>query len=162
MKKSANGNSSSSRNVPEFLKKYLTSASASSTNRHSDAELMQVNRPRNQGPTYYRHFSKASSYLKKDGDNKHSIVSTNNNDELGHYTYYCHEDAKGEKVEYRNSKYVPLKDNKSESDGDSGTTSINSSQMKSEFRNRNNENAAKEKIYLKLMAKCTLILLMLI
>ena len=100
--------------------------------------------------------------MKKDGDNKHSIVSTNNNDELGHYTYYCHEDAKGEKVEYRNSKYVPLKDNKSESDGDSGTTSINSSQMKSEFRNRNNENAAKEKIYLKLMAKCTLILLMLI
>lgn len=163
LKKSAQGNSVSSKNVPEFLKKYLTSASATSTNRYSDSEKIAPREPStNEGPTYYRHFSKVSDYLKKDNKNKHSIVSNPNNDELGQYTYYCHEDAKGEKVEYRKSKFVHLHDNESASDGDSVTTPIASSQMKSEFRDKFDENGAKERAYLKIMSKCILLVLILI
>lgn len=163
LKKSAQGNSFSSKNVPEFLKKYLTSASATSTNRYSESEkIVHKEAPPNEGPTYYRHFSKVSEYIKKDAQNKHSIVSNPNNDDLGQYTYYCHEDAKGEKVEYRKSKFVHLHDNESASDGDSVTTPISSSQMKSEFRDKFDENGAKERAYLKIISKCKSLILMLI
>jgi hypothetical protein len=96
--------------------------------------------------------------LKKDGKNKHSIVSNPYNNEYGQYTYYCHEDSKGDKIEYRNSKLVPLneaRDEEEDDDLDSITTPISTSQMKSEFRDKGFDNDnTRERIYHKILMKC--------
>lgn len=101
---------------------------------------------------------KLATIWNKDSKNKHSIVSNPYNNEFGQYTYYWHEDSKGDKFEYRNSKLVPLNEarNEEEDDLDSITTPISTSQMKSEFRDKgiDNDNNTRERIYHKIMMKC--------
>mmetsp|Transcript_32252 Transcript_32252/g.28569 ORF Transcript_32252/g.28569 Transcript_32252/m.28569 type:complete len:131 (+) Transcript_32252:476-868(+) len=93
------GHSISSKNsVPGFLRKYLTSASATSTNRVSDGEVLDPAGAANDNidkkagekgkDIFYRHFSKASDYIRHDGKNKHSIVSISNANDMGHFSYY--------------------------------------------------------------------------
>lgn len=87
-----------------------------------------------------------------------SIVSNPYSNEFGEYTYYCHEDSKGQKVEYRKSKLKPLNNQESKEeddsyDGDTVTTPISTSQMKSEFRDRHLEDS-RERIYHKILMKC--------
>ena len=96
--------------------------------------------------------------MRKGLKNKYSIVSNTHNNEFGEYTYYCHEDNKGQKNEVRKSKLVPLKgkptENEEECDDlDSITTPISTSQMKSEFRDRHVQ-GSRERTYNKIMMQC--------
>ena len=65
---------------------------------------------------------------------------------MGHFSYYWHEDSKGEKVEYRNSKQIHLKVEETESDLDSVTTPILTTEMKSEYRDRVDDSGIKDKL----------------
>eukprot|EP00344_Euplotes_crassus_P005223 CAMPEP_0197002426 /NCGR_PEP_ID=MMETSP1380-20130617/6915_1 /TAXON_ID=5936 /ORGANISM="Euplotes crassus, Strain CT5" /LENGTH=292 /DNA_ID=CAMNT_0042420527 /DNA_START=87 /DNA_END=962 /DNA_ORIENTATION=+ len=139
LKNQANlGKYSSDNSIPGISKKFLTNGSVTTTNKQSDGERenqIPVPRESNSKNIFYKHYSKGSEILRKDGQ-KYSIVSNSNGDELGHFSYYCHEDSKGEKIEYRNSKQIHLNEDKTESDLDSVTTPIATSDMKSEFRDR--------------------------
>ena len=85
---------------------------------------------------------------------KHSKFHPSNANQYGQLSYYSHEDHKGEKIEYRNSKIVPLQEAPDEEDEEieSCTTPISSSQMKSEFRDKF-EISNKESAYVKLLMK---------
>ncbi|CAI2383854.1 unnamed protein product [Moneuplotes crassus] len=142
------GSFSSKNSFPGFARKFLTNGSMTSTNKQSEPERENpIGSPRrsNNKNIFYRHYSKGNEILKKDGQNKYSIVSNPNDNELGHFSYYCHEDSKGDKVEFRNSKQVHLKDDPTESDLDSATTPIATSEMKTEFRERFQDAPAKVK-----------------
>ena len=125
--------------MPAFLQKYLTHGSITSTNKQSENDDFRMFDSNN---TIGFKPNKAASVVKnldqRLSQSKLGLQPGQN--QFGTVSYYSHEDTMGAKVEFRNPKIIPLQEAKADdeesSGGDTVTTPISSSQMKSEFRDK--------------------------